>query len=144
MVSSQRDPDRTAFECTHSANADARGALRVLVVEDELLLAAALEEDLKSAEFTIVGPFKTLALAVKASRQEQFDVAVLDVNLNGELIYPLAEELQTRRIPFLFLTGFNLAEMPEKFRATPRMAKPQNRNVLINEVRRIVASARRR
>jgi DNA-binding response OmpR family regulator len=110
--------------------------LRVLVVEDEFLLALALQEDLATAGFLIAGPYTKLAAAIEASRRERFDVAVLDVNLNGERIYPLADELLERKIPFVLLTGYGAADLPERFRRLPRLPKPYEMSNLLSEVRR--------
>lgn len=110
--------------------------LRVFVVEDELLLALGLEDDLADAGCTVLGPFGTVAEALKASTQQRFDVATLDVNLNGEFVYPLADELLARGKPFLFLTGYGAADLPERFRALPRVSKPYDPVTLIRELGR--------
>ncbi|MBT1160180.1 response regulator [Aminobacter anthyllidis] len=108
---------------------------RVLVVEDEYLLAMLLVDDLQAAGFVPLGPFSTLETALEASRRLTFDMATLDVNLNGQWVYPLADELLTRGIPFLFLTGYAPADMPEKFRALPRLTKPYDAPVLERRLR---------
>jgi DNA-binding response OmpR family regulator len=104
---------------------DARAApQRVLVVEDEYLLSSLLAEDLRAAGYEIVGPCSSLATALRAAGKENFDAAVLDINLRGELVYPAAEKLAERQIPFVFLSGYATANMPERFRDYPRIAKP--------------------
>jgi DNA-binding response OmpR family regulator len=77
---------------------------RILIVEDESLLAMELEELLQTAGYTIVGPFSDLARARQAAHREAIDLAVLDTNLNGEMVYPLADDLSARAIPFIFVT----------------------------------------
>ena len=62
--------------------------MRVLIAEDESLVGIQLEEDLRSAGCSILGPFSTLELATRASRLERFDVAILDINLNGAGFIP--------------------------------------------------------
>jgi DNA-binding response OmpR family regulator len=114
---------------------------RVLVVEDEFLLACSLDEDLRSFGYSVVGPFTRLARALDASRHERFDLAVLDINLNGEMVYPLAQDLMVRGIPFLFLSGYGTANLPERFRAAPRLAKPYDPKLLLREIRRILPEA---
>ena len=79
---------------------------RVLIVEDELLVALMIEDFLLEFGCTTIGPFGTLAKALDAARTEMLDLAVLDVNLNGEMVYPVADALAERRIPFLFVSGY--------------------------------------
>jgi CheY-like chemotaxis protein len=112
---------------------------RVLIVEDEFFLAILLEEDLEAAGCTIIGPFKTVKTAVDAARNEAFDVAILDINLNGQMVYPLAEELSSRQIPFLFLSGYGFGDLPEEFRDVPRLAKPYETTMLLRELQRLLA-----
>jgi DNA-binding response OmpR family regulator len=104
--------------------------LRVLVAEDEFLVALLLEEELHALGCVILGPYTTVGRAMQASRIEQFDLAILDVNLAGELVYPLADDLTKRDIPFLFLSGYGPADIPERFRWTVRVAKPYEPSVL--------------
>jgi CheY-like chemotaxis protein len=110
--------------------------LRVLVVEDEYLVALLLEEDLRSAGCIIVGPHTSLAAATAAGVSEPLDLAVLDVNLNGEMVYPLADHLAGRGIPLVFLTGYGAGHFPERFRTAPRVSKPHDRAALIRELER--------
>src|SRR4026207_2143751 len=78
----------------------------ILLVEDEFLLALQLEELLESHGGTVRGPSRTLDDALKAAQRENFDFAILDINLNGTMVYPLADQLLASRTPFLFLTGY--------------------------------------
>lgn len=110
--------------------------LRVLVVEDEYLVALLLEEDLRSAGCVIVGPCTTLAAATTAGLREPLDLAILDVNLNGEMVYPLADQLAARGIPVVFLSGYGAGHFPERFRTAARVSKPHDRTALIREVNR--------
>lgn len=110
--------------------------MRVLVVEDQFLVAIQLEDDLKAAGFSVVGPFTDLESATQASRQEEFDVAVLDANLNGTMSFPLADELTARKIPFVLLTGYGAASLPERFRGGRRLTKPCDVAALLAEIRR--------
>ena len=112
--------------------------IRVLFAEDEFFVAEMVEEDLRAAGLTVVGPFTTVARAAQAAREEEFDIALLDINLRGELIYPLAEHLTKRGIPFVFLSGYGGSSLPEKFRTAPRLPKPYDPDALIAELRRAV------
>ena len=85
---------------------------RVLVVEDELLVAMLVEEMLVDAGCVVVGPFARVAEAVAAARGTEVDVALLDVNVAGEKVFPVAYELERRGVPFLFVTGYGQAALP--------------------------------
>jgi DNA-binding response OmpR family regulator len=104
--------------------------LRVLVAEDEFLVALLLEEELNSLGCLILGPYTTVSRATRASNVEDFDLAILDINLAGELVYPLADDFTTRGVPFLFLSGYGSADIPERFRSTVRVAKPYEPSAL--------------
>jgi AmiR/NasT family two-component response regulator len=112
--------------------------LRILIVEDEFLLAMSLEDDLVAAGCSPIGPFVDLASATEATRREEFDLAILDVNLNGQVIYPLADELVSRGKPFILATGYGAASLPERFRSLPRLPKPYDAASLIREIGRTV------
>ena len=86
-----------------------RGALegcRVLVVEDELAIAMLLESALEDEGCVIVGPYGGVRDALAAARNETLDLAVLDINLAGEMVFPVAEVLAERGVPFLILSGY--------------------------------------
>lgn len=111
--------------------------LRVLVVEDSLLVAETIAEMLESEGCEVVGPVGRLGRALPIAREERLDGAVLDVNLAGELSFPLAEALQGRGVPFIFLTGYgDVPDMPAEFRGRPRVGKPFNSRDLIEAVGR--------
>jgi PAS domain S-box-containing protein len=121
----------------HSASAHTEGRqARVLIVEDEALLAMELEEFLDRGGYAIVGPFGNVGRAIEATHREMIDVALLDMNLNGEMVYPLADELSRRGIPFIFVTGYGALHVPERFRGVPRVPKPIDPAALANELRR--------
>ncbi len=98
--------------------------LQILVVEDEFLLALEVEATLIGFGCAVVGPFAKLAKAMRAARGTPLDSAVLDINLNGEMVYPLAELLDTQGVPFVFLTGYVASDLPERFRRFRRLQKP--------------------
>jgi DNA-binding response OmpR family regulator len=115
--------------------------MRVLIAEDEFLVGIQLEEDLRSAGCSIIGPFSTLEAATLAARRKRFDVAILDINLNGDRVYPLADELSARGVPFIFLSGYVAAALPERFREAPQIAKPHDPAALVEVIRAVVAKA---
>ena len=109
--------------------------MRVLIAEDEFLVGIQLEDDLRSAGCSIVGPFSTLEMATRAARRERFDLAILDINLNGDMVYPLADELSARGVPFIFLSGYTSADLPERFKKSRQITKPHDPEALIKEIK---------
>jgi CheY-like chemotaxis protein len=85
---------------------------RVLIVEDESLVAFLIEEYLADVACVTLGPFGSVTDGLEAVANQAFDLAVLDINLNGERSYPIAEALTQRGIPFLFLSGYGDAGIP--------------------------------
>lgn len=101
-------------------------ALRILVVEDSLLVADVIAEALRDHGCTVVGPVPRLEQGLALANGEQLDGALLDVNLAGERCFPIAAVLATRGVPFAFLTGYGEAGIPPEFRNIPRLSKPFN------------------
>jgi len=97
--------------------------LRVLLVEDEDVLAITLEDLLTQLGCHIL-PASQLEQAIELARTESIDGALLDVNLSGERVYSVADELATRDIPFLFMTGYSTAELRPQWRDRPVLHKP--------------------
>lgn len=97
---------------------------RVLVVEDEFLVALLLEDQLERLGCRPGPTAATLAEAMNAVTADSFDVAVLDVNLNGEKSFPVAAALESRGTPFLFATGFGEAGIDPAFAGAPVLQKP--------------------
>lgn len=111
--------------------------LRVLVVEDTLLLAETIVDTLESCGCSVVGPISRLARALPVARQEPLDGALLDVNLAGELSFPLAAVLRARGIPFIFLTGYGeVPNLPAELRGCPTLGKPFDIGSLVQLVSR--------
>jgi CheY-like chemotaxis protein len=97
---------------------------RVLVVEDEAAIAMLLEDMLLDFGCVIVGPAARLSTALDLAQRESFDVAILDVNVAGEPIYPVAEALAEKGVPLVFSTGYGGAGIKEPFRDRPVVQKP--------------------
>ncbi len=85
---------------------------RIMVVDDELLVAMMVEETLIEEGCEVVGPFARLSEALLAATWERLDGAVLDVNVGGEMVYPVAEMLASRSIPFVFVSGYGKNAIP--------------------------------
>lgn len=109
--------------------ADLQGT-RVLVVEDEAAIAMLLEDMLIDFGCEIVGPVARLAAALASVESEDFTIAILDVNLAGEPIYPMAEALARRGIPFVFSTGYGSTGIKDPFRDRPCVQKPYTQSEL--------------
>lgn len=116
----------------------------VLLVEDEYLLADQIARAFRRAGAEVVGPASTLAqgLALVGSLR-RLDVAVLDVNLGGEAVYPLADELARREVPFLFATGYDAPVIDPRYARVPRVEKPHTAADVLHAARGLVAAARR-
>jgi DNA-binding response OmpR family regulator len=98
--------------------------VRVLVVEDEYLVAALIQDMLESAGCVVAGPIPRLREALDAADHDDYDAAVLDVNLNGERIDPVAQALSRRNVPFVFVTGYGEGVVSKEFAERPRLCKP--------------------
>ncbi len=103
---------------------------RILVVEDEAIVAMLLEDMLAELGYAVVGPVTRLDRALDLAREAEIEAAVLDVNLNGHDTYAVADALSARSIPFVFATGYGAKELAERFRGTPVTQKPFHRDDL--------------
>jgi CheY-like chemotaxis protein len=106
---------------------------RILVVEDEYMMAQDLQSDLEDAGAEVVGPVPSVEAALTALEKENMlDGAVLDVNLRGEKAYLVADALRDRRIPFVLATGYEPWALPDAYRDVPRCEKPVDLRHLIH------------
>jgi CheY-like chemotaxis protein len=113
--------------------------LRVLVVEDEFLVATLIEDMLKSAGCVVSGPIPRLVEALDAVDRGTFDAAVLDVNLAGHRIDPVADVLSRRNVPFVFVTGYGTGGLPAMYADRPRLSKPFKMADLLDMLSNVVA-----
>jgi DNA-binding response OmpR family regulator len=97
---------------------------RIMVVEDELLVAMMVEDTLIEQGCEVVGPFSRLNDAMRAAETEALDLAVLDVNVAGDTVYPVAEVLASRDVPFLFVSGYGQDAIPTDRPSWVACAKP--------------------
>ena len=100
------------------------GPRRVLVVEDEWLIAAETQDVLESAGVEVVGPVASVAEALELLAGQAVDAAILDVHLNHEMSLSVAERLMETGTPFVFVTGFAAADLPQAFRGCAVLGKP--------------------
>ena len=98
---------------------------RILVVEDEYMMAEDLRCDLEEAGAQVIGPVPSVADALRLLATEMsIDAAILDVNLRGEKAYPVADALRERGIPFVLATGYERWALPDTYKDLPRCDKP--------------------
>jgi PAS domain S-box-containing protein len=115
---------------------------RVLVVEDEAIVALVLTAGLQSDGWEIIGPASTIESAYQLLADGATpDVAILDINLDGVPIYPLARILQARNIPFAFYSGYSAPILDARFKDVPLIGKPARVHVINDELSRLVADA---
>jgi len=99
--------------------------LRILLVEDEAMVAMIIEDTLCDLGCEIVGPVSNIDRALAAAQAgDRIDGAFLDVNLRGELVYPVAEALAARGVPFAFVTGYGEKGIDARYRDAPVLTKP--------------------
>lgn len=99
----------------------------VLIVEDEYLIADSLALAFEDAGAEVIGPAPTIAQALALIEgKSKLDLAVLDANLGGERVWPVAEALAKRAVPFLLVTGFDALSVPPQFKTAVRLEKPVN------------------
>jgi CheY-like chemotaxis protein len=101
-----------------------RPSLKILVVEDEFLIASEIEAILEGAGHTILGPAGSVDQAIELLAREAPDIAVIDANLRGESSAPLAEKLRERGIPFGVCTGYRQADLRAGFGDVVTLQKP--------------------
>jgi DNA-binding NtrC family response regulator len=114
----------------------------ILVVEDETLIAMELEDVLHDAGAT-VSVAGSLSDALRKIAARRFDVAVLDVALHGEQVYPAADSLAAQAVPFVFMTGHSAQAMPEAHRNRPLVGKPCNPAMLVAMIARVASGYER-
>lgn len=107
-----------------------------MLVEDDFLVGVQLEEDLNATGHVTFGPFNSLASAREAAHSLAFDLAILDVNLRGEQVFPLADELIARGIPVILLTGYQPSDLPQRLRGLAHLSKPYDPAALARAIAR--------
>ena len=115
--------------------------LRILVVEDEMMLAMLMEDLLEVFGCKLVGPAASIAHALLLISTEAIDGAMLDLNLAGHAVYPVADELARLGIPFIFVTGYANQELEGDYNDRPRLPKPFRRLDLLLIMETIFAPA---
>jgi DNA-binding NtrC family response regulator len=117
--------------------------LRVMVVEDEALIAMALEDMLEQLGCQIVEMVGRVSAAREAVDDLTLDCAILDVNVAGEMIYPLAEQLTERGVPFLLVTGYARSNLEPSLRSRPVLQKPFHLTMLNDALVDLIGAKRK-
>src|SRR5690242_9444995 len=113
---------------------------RVLIVEDKYLIASEMAREVEELGGRVVGPSRSVADAKAALAEEGVDLALLDVTLDAEDVFPLASELEAAGVPFVFTTGYDGEVLPARWRERPRIAKPVNWRLLRDELTRLAGN----
>ena len=111
---------------------------RVLVVEDEMIVAWLLEDMLAEWGYVVIGPAASVNQALGMIEAEAIDAAVLDVNLNGEMSYPVADTLAAREVPFVFTTGYAKDGVLGRYQTVPILQKPYHRSAFCDAVAKLL------
>jgi len=113
--------------------------LKVLIVEDEWLVAMNLEAALEHAGIQVIGPVPTVQTALRTIEDEQLDAAFLNVNLGVEKVWPVADSLMDRGIPLVFVTSYDANNLPDRYRSLPYCTKPAAEQEAIRVLRKTIS-----
>jgi CheY-like chemotaxis protein len=125
---------------SRTASASDPVRLKVIIVEDEMMIALLLEDMLADLGHTVVGVATRLEAALNLAQTAEADLAILDVNLNGEASYPVARVLGERGVPFFFATGYGSMGLEAPFQNSPTLRKPFELNDLSLALKRLEGS----
>jgi len=103
---------------------------RVLLVEDEALVAMMIQECLTESGHSVIGPISRAADALQAAKEIDYDAAILDINLGDGMAYPVADIVAARGVPFVFVTGYEADTIDDRFSHIPILQKPIERQML--------------
>ena len=110
----------------------------ILLVEDEVMIRMMVADMLEELGYKIAGEAGDIDEGVRLVQATEFDIAILDVNVNGRVISPVAEAVQMRGLPFVFATGYGAQGVPEKFRDRPTLQKPFQIETLANTIEHVL------
>jgi DNA-binding response OmpR family regulator len=115
--------------------------LRVIIIEDEMMIAMLLEDMLADLGHVVVGIATRVDAAIGLARTADADLAILDVNLNGEASFPVAQALADRGLPFFFATGYGAMGLEDPFQDVPTLKKPFELKDLSHTLERVTAQS---
>lgn len=119
---------------------ESRSRARVLIVEDDWLQAADLARHFSDLGLEVVGPATSITTGLRLAREA--DMAILDVNVSGQPVYPIADLLNERGVPMVFYTAYSAVEIPQRFRFASRLEKPATTQQLDEAFKAIDREAR--
>ncbi len=112
---------------------------RVLVLEDEYFIASDIRQLLSDQDAIVIGPVGSLSQGL-ALASDPIDLAVLDVNLEGEQSFEVADVLLRRAVPFMFVTDYDRGSLPQRYRAEARIGKPFTPHDIVQMARRLLSA----
>ena len=113
---------------------------RVLVVEDEAMIAMLVEDMVLDFGSEVVGPVANMQEAIRLAQSAELDAAILDINVGGTVIFPVADILTDRGIPLIFATGYGSKGLPPRFQDNPTLPKPFSYQSLSEVLRKVLAN----
>jgi CheY-like chemotaxis protein len=113
---------------------------RLLVVEDEYLIRMLLEDMLADLGYTVAAAVGSIAEASQLAASGDFHAAILDVNVDGQKIFPVADILTQRKLPFVFVTGYGEGSLPPNYRNRPSLQKPFQADRLKSTIEGLLAA----
>jgi CheY-like chemotaxis protein len=112
---------------------------RILAVEDEYLIAEELRYELVQAGAVVLGPVARVTDALNLiAREARIDGAILDINLRGDMVFPVADELALRGVPFVFASGYDLSVIPKRFEHVVTCGKPTRMSAVVRALGRLI------
>lgn len=114
---------------------------RVLIIEDEAMIAMLIEDMVCDLGGQAVGPATKFEQAMSLALQADFDLAVLDVNVDGSAVYPIADVLRHRGIPFIFMTGYDSSVIPQRYQHNCVLLKPFTHQTFSDALREIIVNS---
>ena len=112
---------------------------RILIIEDEFFLALCVGQALEEQGCAVIGPATSVQEGLGLIEKTKINGAILDINLNGEMVYPVAKELMDRNIPFVFTTGYRPHDLPSFCCGIPRLEKPVETGLFIRTLKKVLA-----
>jgi DNA-binding response OmpR family regulator len=113
----------------------------IFLVEDEVMIRMMVADMLVELGYSIAAEAGEIEDAIRLARTTPFDIAILDVNVNGKMISPVAEVIEARNRPFIFATGYGAQGLPEEFRDRPALQKPFQMETLATMIERTLKGA---